>query len=195
MPVCNPAFIDAGFDLVRLQRFASWSCWCCNHHRMWPLTLACPLWNLSSQFSWLRRSRTQVELRAHSEGLSVCERSLIVWWCCSTYAGCVNMVAVVKALLHCGLLVGWSVMEKGHPWATRWWCCGCVLVMYTSGFSCHTPPADMIKWVWLENLYLVDVFHVVYEVICVSPLRSLFNETQNPRRIHNECSDSYTGNH
>ena len=28
------------------------------------------------------------------------------------------------------------------------------------------PAADMIKWVLLETLYLVDVFQVVYEAIC-----------------------------
>ena len=33
-------------------------------------------------------------------------------------------------------------------------------------FSCHIPAADMIKWAWLETLYLVAV---VYEVICGAP--------------------------
>ena len=28
---------------------------------------------------------------------------------------------------------------------------------------------DMIKWVWLESSYLVNVFHVVNEVICATP--------------------------
>ena len=27
----------------------------------------------------------------------------------------------------------------------------------------------MIKWAWLETLYLMDVFHVVYEAICAPP--------------------------
>ena len=32
--------------------------------------------------------------------------------------------------------------------------------------SCHTPAADKIKWEWLVIFYLIDVFHVVYKIIC-----------------------------
>ena len=41
--------------------------------------------------------------------------------------------------------------------------------MHTSGFSCHTPAADTIKWALLETLYLVDIFHIVYDSICAPP--------------------------
>ena len=33
--------------------------------------------------------------------------------------------------------------------------------MHTSGSGCHTPVADIIKGVWLDILYLMDVFYVV----------------------------------
>ena len=33
--------------------------------------------------------------------------------------------------------------------------------MNTSGSSCHTPAADMIKWAWLDKLYLMHVLYVV----------------------------------
>ena len=35
------------------------------------------------------------------------------------------------------------------------------LSMDTSGFSCHTPAADMIEWLWFGIWYLMDVIHVV----------------------------------
>ena len=38
-----------------------------------------------------------------------------------------------------------------------------------SGFSCHTPAADMIEGTWVGIFYLMDVFHVVYKVICAPP--------------------------
>ena len=31
----------------------------------------------------------------------------------------------------------------------------------TSGFSCHTPVADVIKWVWYDLFYLMEAFYVV----------------------------------
>ena len=30
----------------------------------------------------------------------------------------------------------------------------------TSGSSCHTPAKDMIKWAWLDILYLMHVLYV-----------------------------------
>ena len=36
-------------------------------------------------------------------------------------------------------------------------------------FRCHTPAADVTEWEWLVISYLMDVFHVVYKVICVPP--------------------------
>ena len=41
--------------------------------------------------------------------------------------------------------------------------------MHTSGSSCHTPAADVIEWEWLVIFYLMDIFHVVYKVICAPP--------------------------
>ena len=47
------------------------------------------------------------------------------------------------------------------------------IYMNTSGLICHFPAADMIEWVWLGILYLINVIHVVHKVICTPPLISL----------------------
>ena len=45
-----------------------------------------------------------------------------------------------------------------------------VYQMNTSGSSCHTPEADMIKWAWLDILYPL---YVVYVAIGAPPPTSL----------------------
>ena len=42
--------------------------------------------------------------------------------------------------------------------------------MNTCGSSCHTPAAHMIKWLWLDILYLM---HVLYVAIGAPPFTSL----------------------
>ena len=45
--------------------------------------------------------------------------------------------------------------------------------MNTSGSSCHTPAADVIKWAWLDMLCLMHVPYVVYVAIGAPPPTSL----------------------
>ena len=69
-------------------------------------------------------------------------------------------------------------IECRHPCGTGWWCFGCVLAlqvhqMHTSGSSCHTLAADVIRWAWLNILYLMHVLYVVYVAIGTPPPTSL----------------------
>ena len=50
--------------------------------------------------------------------------------------------------------------------------------MHTSGSSCHTTAVDMIEWEWLVIFYPMDVFDVVYKVICPPPPISLERQLQ-----------------
>ena len=81
----------------------------------------------------------------------------------------------------CGLQVGFHpIFLENGPW-TGWCCCGCVLALpssrsieYISNYILLPhPAADMIESEWLGISYLMDVFHVVYNVICVSICVSL----------------------
>ena len=45
--------------------------------------------------------------------------------------------------------------------------------MNTSGSSCYTLAADVIKWAWLDILYLMHVLYVVYVAIGAPPPTSL----------------------
>ena len=111
------------------------------------------------------------------EGMSVCERSLTVWrLCCSIHAGsglchCDGSVvechgvpfSVVEAALHCLWTSGGQSKIFGE-WVSLsnrivllWVCLPSGPLMHTSGFS--LPAVDMVKWAWMESLYLVDVFH------------------------------------
>ena len=45
--------------------------------------------------------------------------------------------------------------------------------MNTSGSSCHTLAADVIKWAWLDILHLMHVLYVVYVATGAPPPTSL----------------------
>ena len=88
---------------------------------------------------------------------SVCERSLTVWrWSSSTKW----VVSLTWLCCNSGIVCGLASSAQQN-------------VMLWVSFSCHIPAADMIKWAWLETLHLVDIFRVVYEVICAPPPMSL----------------------
>ena len=97
-------------------------------------------------------------------------KSLIVWMCCcSTHAGSGLCRCVVEYRGH-RLIVAWTsggppivsqnILENGHPWATVWCCCGCVMAppfqtsnsMHTSGFSCHT------KHIWVITAFEIHCY-------------------------------------
>ena len=70
--------------------------------------------------------------------------------------------------------------------------------MHTSSSSCHTPAADVIEWEWLVIFYLMDVFHVVYKVVCAPPPISLVSSLKNTScgstsNLQVVVSDSHTG--
>ena len=123
------------------------------------------------------------------ERMSVCERSLIVWrWTCSTHAGsglwwgCGGMSSTLLHGFWCWPVYYWWTSGWGRSkflgeWASlRTGVVGVFwplptsgpLSTHTSSSSCHTP---VIEWEWLVIFYLIDIFHVVYKVICVpSPI-------------------------
>ena len=83
--------------------------------------------------------------------------SLCVFW------GCAVLVAMFMDFWLA--FRGKLFVENGCPWGTGWWCSRCpgpslpvqlpvigVHQMNTSSSSCHTPVADVLKWVWLDIL-------------------------------------------
>ena len=105
------------------------------------------------------------------------------WWkVCKVHFGPVNAVWFLWDCFWAsgGLPVASQhLVENGCPWGTGWCCCGCGMalsfqpsfqsiesIMWTLPALAVTP---LIKWTWLDILYLTYVFHVVLVPIAIPP--------------------------
>ena len=135
------------------------ACWCCR--ALWGGRLGmtfgpCLHWS---------PIQLQVEWQAGGEAVSV-----VWWWICSTHTGCGGGAVechgvpfgVVQYYWHC---LWTSGGRSKFPWGIGWCCCGCVLVPPFWSIEMHTSGS----WELLGIFYLMDVFHVLYKVICAPP--------------------------
>ena len=88
-----------------------------------------------------------------------------VWWSGTHVIVCILLVAMFvdwSVKLRMGVLEEQDGVVLGVSWPLLAYLPVIVVhQMNTSGSSCHTPVADIISGVWMDILYLMDVFHVV----------------------------------
>ena len=85
----------------------------------------------------------------------------------SCVMGCVEYHGCHAALLPVQTRMGVLEQQDGAVVGVSWLTLSISLNVRPSQLNAHfQSPIDMVKCTWLETLYLLDVFCVVYEVIC-----------------------------